>query len=656
MNPVLSVIMPVFNAAPYLREAIESVLAQTFTDFEFIIINDGSTDESDAIVRSFTDPRIKYLSNSNNQGLIASLNRGLDVSLGEYIARMDSDDVCDAQRFELQLKKLKDDPQAALVCSPVLGITPGGKDRDHWPVDIETRTPSAIRSRLRYENCISHPTVMIRSDVLKKYRYSSSQKGSEDWDLWLRLARDGWKMVKTDEVLLRYRIHPGSVTVQHNTVVSPQLKSMRVKWNFFLDSMRSGRANGYVLFTLLTAVKDYAYHLRKFRLPAVARSAKRTITISPLKAAAELRYLHTLQRMEGRIFLFFPYAHLGGAEKVHARIVALAGERDRFVFITGIHDAGTHVSEFGDPSRVFRCGAALYHPFTAFAAQGIIRRKVEQTPHAVLFGSNNDFYDRLAAILKTNATTADLTHDISYENAEITPAYIKAIQRMDLRFFISHAAAERTRTFYRQHFFDDVYFERIRVISNYVDVTDTVSKTAPPPLRIIYAGRDTPEKAVNRIFDLALLCEENRVPVEFVIAGPMRERKWPSNVRLEGQVDDPGVLSALYAASHCVIITSLSEGFPLSMMEGMAHGCVPVATAVGDIPFHIKNGGNGLLVDSDEVVASAMLEKIRLLLANGELLRMLSANAFTYARRAFDRAQFEKPFRELFEDAAQQRR
>src|SRR6476661_3231983 len=115
--------------------------------------------------------------------------------------------------------------------------------RDHWPEDFNNRSPEAIRRTLPFENCVAHPTVMIKSDLLKKYMYSESQQGSEDWDLWLRFARDGVKIIKTSEVLLEYRFHTNSMTLVHNRRQSPQIKSALVKLRFTGASIKKGKIN-----------------------------------------------------------------------------------------------------------------------------------------------------------------------------------------------------------------------------------------------------------------------------------------------------------------------------------------------------------------------------------------------------------------------------
>lgn len=211
MTPCVSVILPVYNADRFLREAIESILCQSFTDFEFIIANDGSTDNSEDVILSHADDRIVYLKNDTNQGLIFSLNRMIDAAKGLYIARMDADDVALPYRLEKQVEYMRRF-NPAVAATTVDLIDEAGKGLPPWSDDRRNVAPEQIRRFLRRDNCIAHPSVLCNAELLRIYRYRTRQKFSEDYDLWLRLAADGHVIRKMTEPLLRYRILPGSAT------------------------------------------------------------------------------------------------------------------------------------------------------------------------------------------------------------------------------------------------------------------------------------------------------------------------------------------------------------------------------------------------------------------------------------------------------------
>lgn len=201
--PKITVLMPVYNSEKYLREAIDSILNQTFNDFELLIINDASTDNSKNIILSYKDQRIRYYENNKNLGVAKTLNRGLRLACGDYIARMDADDISVPFRLKRQIDFMDRNPEI-VVCG---GWVRAFKETDSavWctPADYET-----IKSTMLFHSAIYHPTVMTRAKVLKRHElfYSSTFDGSEDYEFWVRIA-DHFKIVNLQEVLLRHRIH-----------------------------------------------------------------------------------------------------------------------------------------------------------------------------------------------------------------------------------------------------------------------------------------------------------------------------------------------------------------------------------------------------------------------------------------------------------------
>lgn len=203
----VSVLMPVYNTEEvFLREAIESILSQTFKDFEFLIINDGSTNNAEEIILSYKDERIKYIKNEFNIGLIKTLNKGLELVQGEYIARMDSDDISLPERFEKQVKYLDKNPEIQ-VLGTWFKYFPGNR------IVQTATTPKDIKEKMLVSsNEIGHPTAMIRNSVLKKFnaKYDENALYVEDYALWLSLI-DKVKFANIGEVLLYYRMHKNSI-------------------------------------------------------------------------------------------------------------------------------------------------------------------------------------------------------------------------------------------------------------------------------------------------------------------------------------------------------------------------------------------------------------------------------------------------------------
>lgn len=209
-TPTVSVVMPVYNAQEYLNEAVESVLAQTFNDFEFIIINDGSTDQSESILQEFQkrDKRIQVVSRSNT-GIVVALNEGIGYASGRYIARVDADDIALPELFAKQVAFLEKTPDYVAVGTCVLMIDPDG-----WPVmpaNLKMSHEEIDEAHMAGHGAFPHSGSMFRRDLVQSIGgYRQETQYAEDIDLWLRLAEVG-KLANISEVLLKYRLHPKSI-------------------------------------------------------------------------------------------------------------------------------------------------------------------------------------------------------------------------------------------------------------------------------------------------------------------------------------------------------------------------------------------------------------------------------------------------------------
>jgi glycosyltransferase involved in cell wall biosynthesis len=269
-NPKVTVLMPVYNGDRYLREAIDSILSQTFTDFELLLINDGSTDGSVAIIESYNDSRIRLMHNERNLGLVATLNKGIDISKGEYIARMDSDDVSLPERLVKQVRLLDEDSSCSVVAVKVIRIDSKGEELGRWKGERAASTAAEICRRLPMVCCIAHPSVMVRTAVLKKYRYNPMQRHAEDYDLWLRLCSDGHKIEKIDEPLLKYRVHVSQVTVLNRTA-NLGLTNIKLKVSFLIRRITRLRLSQFDARVFLGLLRDIGVFLAKLLLRPVSR-------------------------------------------------------------------------------------------------------------------------------------------------------------------------------------------------------------------------------------------------------------------------------------------------------------------------------------------------------------------------------------------------
>lgn len=309
----LSVIMPVYNAERFLAEAIESILNQTYRDFEFIIINDGSTDRSEEIIKSYHDDRIVYVKNETNLKLIKTLNKGIDIAKGEFIARMDSDDVSLPDRFERQIRVFEKHPEVDFINGRAYDINEQGfRTGKIWygPVSEES-----IKYINLFSSIICHPAVMIKADLLKTYKYRDeiSVLHIEDYDLWARLLTDGYICYTMSKPVLNYRIvstsicrQNGGEQIQH---LYKNVKLYMSKIGFAIDDDEIDALQGY-----RTSYKELSILHKMFSrfIDGIMHgSSKETMQeFNDWKCSRELRLFHQILRNKKYVDIFKSLFHI----------------------------------------------------------------------------------------------------------------------------------------------------------------------------------------------------------------------------------------------------------------------------------------------------------------------------------------------------------
>jgi len=204
---MISVIMSVYNAEKYLEKAIKSILTQSYHNFEFIIINDKSNDNSSDIISKYADQdqRIKYIENKKNRGLTYSLNKALEFAQGEYIARMDADDISTPDRLEKQANYLKKNKELSLIGTSAYNIDEKGNIIAERNVPLKYED---IKKNINLVNPIIHPSVMFRKkDILAIGGYNEKFKKVQDYELWFRIIANGLKVENLADRLLYYRVN-----------------------------------------------------------------------------------------------------------------------------------------------------------------------------------------------------------------------------------------------------------------------------------------------------------------------------------------------------------------------------------------------------------------------------------------------------------------
>ena len=278
--PKISVVMPVYNTKEeFLRESIESILNQTYTDFEFIIINDGSTNNCEDIILSYKDDRIRYVK-QHNQGVANTLNNGISIATGEYIARMDSDDISLPQRFEKQINFLDNNSDFSLC----------GSWYQYFPEEKIAKLIEEPKLLDFYKlNCLGHPTVMFRKADFERFDLKyDSQFVCEDYELWSRSIKY-LKFYNLQEVLLKYRWTGQNISAKAGIFVKSE-KSIRLNILKFLtcdDELQNEISN-----ILLPTVKDKTTLIEKiFSIKNSANRIYKIITILGIKIKLKRKHL-----------------------------------------------------------------------------------------------------------------------------------------------------------------------------------------------------------------------------------------------------------------------------------------------------------------------------------------------------------------------------
>lgn len=224
VTPLVTVLMPVYNVAPYVQETLDSILNQTFTDFEFLIYNDGSSDETATIIRraAAIDSRIIFHDSATNIGYVPHLNKGLKEARGRYIARIDGDDLAHPERLARQVAYLEAHP-AVGICGSIVQMFDAG----HGLIDCP-ENDNEIRQTLCLENAFIHPATIIRTSVLREHdiSYNVEYMPAEDYKMWCELSRVT-QMHNLQEVLTQYRIHSHQISRQRSALQQQQIGSIR---------------------------------------------------------------------------------------------------------------------------------------------------------------------------------------------------------------------------------------------------------------------------------------------------------------------------------------------------------------------------------------------------------------------------------------------
>jgi glycosyltransferase involved in cell wall biosynthesis len=361
-------------------------------------------------------------------------------------------------------------------------------------------------------------------------------------------------------------------------------------------------------------------------------------------------------KKDSSLFFFFPFYHVGGAEKVHADIVRCMAHYNPVMVILQESKNKKFLPLFEGNADIFdnwhlRLWGKIYYHILVFVYLGYFVALINRQKTPTVFSSNSIYYYYMLPYLKKHVRCMDLTHAYGGGIEEKNWPYIKYL---DARVVINKRTYLDMENNYRKHKIDPRYLQRIHIIPNALQLPPRISqKDHHERLKILYVGRGDEEKRVYLIGRIAKLCSERTIPADFVLIGDTINAIEEENriyCQFTGEISDFNVLSQYYQEADIVIITSRYEGFPVTLMEGMAFGAVPLSTNVGGISEHITHTVNGFLIpnSSENEVITMMADSIQSFQMNRNLLVTMSRNAQDYAYSLFNMKRFCKDYRELF--------
>jgi L-malate glycosyltransferase len=355
-------------------------------------------------------------------------------------------------------------------------------------------------------------------------------------------------------------------------------------------------------------------------------------------------------RNRSALFFFFPFLHLGGAERVHAALTGCVADKRPWVFFTKRSDNQRFRPLFPARARLFNIWCLLKHgyPFSIGIMAGLINRH----KRPVVFGSNSLFYYLLLPHLRQGVKRIDLLHAFGGGTEEFS---LPAVPVLDARVLITSRTREDLATQYRDRGIDPNLLERVVLIPNGVEVPPSPPRRKREgKLRILYVGRASEEKRVHLVGSIAAACSQRGLAVSVTLVGDIAPETLGEGAArsciFSGEIHDREEMDRLYATADLLLLTSSREGFPLVIMEAMAHGVVPLSTAVGGIPEHLHHGENGWLIgnhDDQELIVESACSLIAQACSDPQRLETMSQAAHEYAVTHFSSARFCEAYRRI---------
>jgi glycosyltransferase involved in cell wall biosynthesis len=621
-NPLVSVIIPNYNYGQYIREAIESVVNQTFKDFEIIIIDSASTDDSKTVIENIKDSRVQCYFRKTKNLVGNNRNFGISKARGKYICCLDADDVLDSTYLEKAVFLLEtqnfDVVSTSIQCF-------GLSNQAYYQIE------KPCLADMVKANHISTVAVFKKSlfnQVGGFYDWGLGEKHvPEDWDLWVRMSIVGARFYNIHEALMQYRIH-GSSSLSNDSECNSR-ESQRVQ---IVERNR-------------TKLTRFAYFKSSLNKRILFDVSNPYINLDHIPVQTDVLFV-------------LPYTVLGGADTIFVHLFnqLIENKIDTAVITTNTIDELQH-----DTTNIYRqFSNEIFHMprflsnkkwYQLFISYFIKSRGIK----SIFQGGSQYFYDCLPLIKKEFPlikiidiqfnTDVHFTNNLKYSKHIDT---IIAENQQVFDKFTKEYGVKRT----------NISLIPFAVDANVFDPDRTKSLSQPSYIEngkfvISYLGRLSPEKNPEFMIKLAEKFRSNQ-DIQFIIAGPgnlshklqeMIDRRKLDNIRLIGSIDTIDLL----AFTKIVIVPSIIDGNPIVIKESLSMGIPVVASNIGGIPYIISNGVNGFICEVNNIDQfKSSIEKIY---KSKELQRLFKTNCRQYALDHFDVKKTNEKYLEIFKDS-----
>ena len=624
-NPKASIIIPAYNHEKYIGEAIQSVLDQTFEDFELIIINDGSSDNTEAEILKFRDERIRYYS-QENRGLSATLNRGLELARGKYFNFLPSDDAFFPEKLETQLKNFEEDPGLGLVFAyPQLVDAEGREIKDdpaaQWAI-VPYETKEEIFPALFERDFLSAPSALIKMECFRRAgHFDESLKTAQDYDMWMRILRyNDLRLIK--KPLLKYRWHGENSTYQ----ATPETELERTKVllkaykDLAIEDIFPSLRHRKDTLAYAEAYEKLASYIGKSEIPALIPIAQiyGDVGRSLVQKALNLPEIDE-KRMEGeadvetskgirRIHVLVETLSLdkGGMEEVILDIIRCL-DRDLFSIVAVVIEKGGTISnrckEIGIPVEILR-----YDKLKEY------QEVLERYQIDLVLSHYSTFGAKLA--FEKGIPTVSVLHNVYSWFPDSILSDFRSADSFVARYI---AVSEQVKQY--THYRFNIPLEKITVIPNGID---TVAYTSAPLSRrlnrseldfkdedyiFVNVAAINPPKGQNVILAALRKVVQECPNIRVLLVGSIldvaysdflkskaEELQLTDHVKFIGHVED---VRPYLELADAFLLTSFMEGGPLSVMEAMVSGLPVISTRVGSVSSMLEGTGAGLLVGNN---------------------------------------------------------